>query len=237
MESNQAQAASVTSGLEEDGDDTRHQRRDWLLSHSHASHVTWWRVVRPFLAGGCITMVILMIPVSLTFDGTSTNGKTNFWVYVLFMEGIWNLCAAINYEMIFHAAFSQLGQGGATLVVPRWQIWAIGYLAYLMWWIGSLYTGMQPYTTTVTATIMPALTVLIFYVAAAVSLIQKGDDDAADDGVWVSHRTPIHPLSHQLFDTYCSFLLLVISSAHNSVHRHKRRHVRARGFFQVFRRE
>ena len=181
--------------MEEDRNDTSYQRRDWLLSHPHASHVTW-RVVRPFLAGGCITMVILMIPVSLRFDGTSTNGKTNFWVYVLFMEGIWSLTSTINYEMIFHAAFSQLGQGGATLVVPRRKICAIGYLAYLMWWISSLYTDLSTDFVSLLAPLFPALTVLIFYVAAAVSLIRKGDDDAADDGAWVSHRTPTHPLSH-----------------------------------------
>ena len=161
-------------------DDTRHLTRDCMQSSDSihvAHHIRLRKLVGPFVAGGCITIITLMWPLSFRRDSSNSNSTTNFWVYVFLSQGTWIFVSTINYEMIYHAAFSQLGKGGATLSLPRAYISVMGYLAYLLVWIGAAYAeSTSNRTLPIINGCTPALVVATVYGVAATSLIRHDDD-------------------------------------------------------------
>ena len=155
--------------------DALHQIRDRMGSVSAsetATHTRLWRMVWPFLLGGCVGMVTLMVPLSV---GTR-NGHINFWMHIVVQNGMWLFLSIVNFEMVFHAAFSQLGEGGSTLPMPRAWIWTSAWFAYLLVMLAGGAADDKVHTTDPITPMVPAALVMLFYAAAARMLIVKGSN-------------------------------------------------------------
>jgi|AntAceMinimDraft_5_1070358.scaffolds.fasta_scaffold92739_2 hypothetical protein len=171
--------ASVTNTASEPKDSTSNRNDSAYMTSDHlnakASHLSFWQrlspVIFPFWLAACLTLAVLMVPLSKKADSYGNSTKTNFWLYSLLQQGLWSFGVAMCDERLFHAGLSELAVGKN---MPRAKVIAAAWMTSPILWLFAAATHQEksPTTALIGAT-LPAVVIIVLYFALAQANVRE----------------------------------------------------------------